>query len=205
MSRPEWIEVGRVSRPHGVCGEVRIVPNTDNPERFTPESVLYARPGRLGVAGPRLREQMRLTISAVRGAEGFPIVRFAEVKDRDAAEALRGYVLEIRSSQLPELGEDEFYPFDLVGLDVRDESGVLLGRVSDVVDSPAHALLLVRNGSDSAEDAAGGPSSTEELVPFVRAAVPVIDLAEGYLVLAPGFLQGLGTAEAGDQDRDDPG
>ncbi len=205
MSRPEWIEVGRVSRPHGVHGEVRIVPSTDNPERFTPDSVLYARPGRLGVAGPRLREQMRLTVSAVRGAEGFPILRFGEVGDRDAAEALRGYVLEIRSSQLPELGEDEFYPFDLIGLDVRDESGTVVGRVTDVVDSPAHALLQVTSGSDSTEEAAGGLSPTEELVPFVRAAVPVVALAEGYLVLSPGFLQGPGAPNVADQDCTDPG
>lgn len=182
MSRPEWIEVGRVSRPHGVHGEVRIVPSSDNPERFVPSSVLYARPGRLGVAGPRVREHVRLTISTVRGDKGFPILSFGEVVSREAAEALRGYVLEIRSSALPELDEDEFYPFDLVGLEARDPSGTVVGRVTDVMDSPAHSLLEISGGSESAEAASG------ELIPFVRAAVPVVALAEGYLVIAPGFL-----------------
>jgi 16S rRNA processing protein RimM len=182
MSRPEWIEVGRVSRAHGVHGEVRIVLSSDNPERFVPTSVLYARPGRLGVAGPRLREQVRLTVSTVRGGEGFPILGFSEVASRERAEALRGYVLEIRSSQLPELDDDEFYPFDLVGLEARDQNGAIAGRVTDVMDSPAHALLQVSSGSETAEVAPG------ELIPFVKAAVPVVALAEGYVVIAPGFL-----------------
>jgi 16S rRNA processing protein RimM len=200
MSRPEWIEVGRVSRPHGVNGEVRIVPSTDNPERFTAGAVLYARPGRLGVAGPRIHEQMRLTISTVRGDDGFPILGFDEVIGRDAAEALRGHVLEVRSSQLPELDEDEFYPFDLIGLEARDEDGVVVGRVTDVVDSPAHALLLITGGSDSIEAAAQGAAMTEDLIPFVKVAVPVVALADGYLVVAPGFLQGAGASGVPDQD-----
>ena len=49
-------------------------------------------------------------------------------------------MLEIRASELPELDEDEFYPFDLVGLEVRDGRGAVVGRVADVVESPAHAI-----------------------------------------------------------------
>src|SRR5665811_2359644 len=101
MARPEWIEVGRVSRAHGVHGEVLIMPDSDNPERFALGSVLHARPARAGVAGPRHPEQVRLTIDGVRGGEGFPIVAFREVGDREAAEALRGYLLEVRSVDLP--------------------------------------------------------------------------------------------------------
>jgi 16S rRNA processing protein RimM len=176
-SRPEWIEVGRISRPHGVHGEVRIVTDSDNPERFSPGSVVHARPGRLGVAGPRQPEQIRLTIASLRGADDFPILAFTEVPDRDAAEALRGYVLEVRSSQLPDLGEDEFYPFDLEGLEVKDSAGERLGEVTEVVDSPAHAILIVSLAN-------GG----EGMVPFVQVAVPVVDVASGYLVVDEAFL-----------------
>jgi 16S rRNA processing protein RimM len=182
MPRPEWIEVGRVSRPHGVRGEVRVLPSSDNPERFAPASVFYARPDRPGVAGPRLREQVRLTITTVRGCEDFPIVGFREVADRDAAEALVGHVLEIRSNQLPELDEDEFYPFDLIGLEARDEAGTVVGPVTDVLENPAHELLVIATMTD----AAGAP--VELLVPFVLAAVPTVSVAEGYLVVASGFL-----------------
>jgi 16S rRNA processing protein RimM len=191
MARPEWIEVGRVARPHGVHGEVRIVPASDNPERFAPGGIVYARPSRLGIAGPRLQEQLRLTIAAVRGHGDFPIVTFGEIADRDAAEALRGYLLEVRSSQLPELAEDEFYPFDLEGLEARDPEGVAVGRVADVVESPAHAILAISLVS-------GG----EVLVPFVLAAVPVVSVPGGYLVVEPRFLgagEVVGDAEEADR------
>lgn len=177
MSRPEWIEVGRISRPHGVHGEVRIVTDSDNPERFSPGSVLHARPARVGIAGPRQPEQIRLTIVGFRGGEDFPILAFAEVASRDAAEELRGYVLEVRSHELPQLDDDEFYPFDLEGLEARDPEGMRVGEVTEVLDSPAHAILVISTAS-------GG----EVMVPFVHAAVPVVDLGAGYLVVDDSFL-----------------
>jgi 16S rRNA processing protein RimM len=177
MARPEWIEVGRVSRAHGVHGEVRVRPDSDNPERFAPGSVLYARPARAGVAGPRLPEQVMLTIEGVRGGDEFPIVAFSEVGDRGGAEALRGYLLEVRSVDLPALDDDEYYPFDLDGLEVRGVNGAVLGRVSEVIESPAHAILAVSLRS-------GG----ETLFPFVAAAVSAVDVDQGYLVVEPAFM-----------------
>jgi 16S rRNA processing protein RimM len=187
MPRPKWIEVGRISRPHGVRGEVRVALSSDNPERFMPGAELHARPGRAGVAGPRLREQMRLTIENVRGDDDFPIVAFEEIPDRDKAEAFGGYILEVPAEDLPELGEDEFYPFDLIGLEVRDLSGSVLGRVSDAVESPAQSILAVALR-------AGG----EALVPFVKAAVPTIALEDGYLVIDPD-LASVSAGAAGEE------
>jgi 16S rRNA processing protein RimM len=186
MPRPEWIEVGRVSRPHGVHGEVRLSLSSDNPERFLPGATLHARPGRTGVAGPRLQEQVLLTVESIRGDEDFPIVGFREIADRDRAEAFSGYVLEIRSGELPELEEDEFYPFDLVGLEARDPSGAVMGRVSDALESPAHDILVVALQS-------GG----EALVPFVRAAVPVVAAEAGYLVVDPELVSIAGAWNGG--------
>jgi 16S rRNA processing protein RimM len=176
MSRPEWIEVGRISRPHGVHGEVRVALSSDNPERFAPGVTLHARPGRRGVAGARLPEQVRLTIESVRGDDGFPIVAFAEISDRDKAEAFCGYLLEVGATELPELEEGEFYPFDLIGLEARDPSGAVLGRVTDALDSPAHAILVIAL-------IAGG----EALVPFVMAAVPTVEVEGGFLVIDTEF------------------
>jgi 16S rRNA processing protein RimM len=193
MPRPEWIEVGRISRPHGVHGEVRIALSSDNPERFLPGAQLYARPGRTGVAGSRLPAQAALTIETVRGNEDFPIVAFREIEDRDRAEAFAGYLLEIRSADLPELEEDEYYPFDLIGLEARDPSGSVMGRVVDALESPAHAILAVslRGGG-------------EALVPFVRAAVPVVAMDAGYLVVDPELVSNAGGA-SGERAADDEG
>jgi 16S rRNA processing protein RimM len=129
------------------------------------------------VAGSKEAQQVELTVESVRGDESFPIMAFCEVTDRDAAEMLSGYLLEVPSSELPELGDDEFYPFDLEGLDVRSVDGTSVGRVGDVVESPAHAILVVNLRE-------GG----ELLVPFVGAAVPTVDVPAGYLVIDPEFL-----------------
>ena len=177
MTRPEWIEVGRISRPHGVHGEVRVAPDSDNPDRFAPGAVLWARPARAGLAAPADAEQVRLTVEDVRGDGAFPILAFREVSGRDAAEALSGYLLEVRSSDLPDLEEDEFYPFDLEGLRVRDVEGRPIGRVVDAVESPAHATLVI------ARDTGG-----EVMVPFVQTAVPTVDLDGGFIVVDPLFL-----------------
>ncbi len=185
--RPEWIEVGRVSRAHGVQGESRVLLSSDNPDRFVAGEVLYGRPERRGVAGARLPAQVRLTIRSVRGDSEFPIVAFEEVGDRDAAEALRGYVLEVPGGDLPELDDDEFYPFDLIGLEVRDESGARRGRVTDAVETPAHALLVVV--PDAGPPAEDKLPAQEVLVPFVTEAVPEVRVIQGYLTIVARFLE----------------
>ena len=198
MPRPEWIEVGRISRPHGVHGEVRVSLSSDNPERFVPGAQFHARPGRTGLAGSRLPEQVSLTIASVRGDEVFPIVAFLGIDNRGRAEALGGYLLEIRCDDLPELEEDEFYPFDLIGLEARDPSGSAMGRVTDALDSPAHAILVVSL-----------PTGGEALVPFVLAAVPVVAMEAGYLVVDPEFVSTTGVPsgnrQAGAQGGDGGG
>ena len=177
-SRPEWIEVGRISRAHGVAGEVRLTPDSDNPERFAPGSVLYGRPGRAGLAAPAEPERLRLTVESVRGDDAFPIVAFEEVTDRNRAEALSGYILEVPSAELPDLDDDEFYPFDLQGLEVRTPDGAVVGRVVEAVESPAHAILIVA--------LSGG---REVMLPFVEAAVPQVDVPAGFVTVEPGFLE----------------
>jgi len=176
MSRPEWIEVGRIVRPHGVRGEVRISPESDNPERFAPGAVLHARPDRPGLT-VHVSERICLTIETIRGDDEFPIVAFREIDDRQQAKALRGFVLEIPADMLPELEENEFYPFDLEGLAVRDSAGVTVGKVVEVLDYPAHGVLVI---------ALEGKGNC--MVPFVAEAVPTVRVAEGYLIVESRFL-----------------
>lgn len=155
-----------------------MLPDSDNPDRFSPGSVVYARPER-GKAGLRRHDRLQLTVSTVRGDSTFPIVAFEGVDDREGAEALRGLLLEVPADALPALEEGEFYPFELIGLDARDEAGVVRGRVEDVLDNPAHPLLVV----------AAADASKEIFVPFVADAVPHIAVDEGYLVVTGRFFE----------------
>lgn len=173
MARPEWIEVGRVSRAHGVGGEVRVVVTSDNPDRVVVGAVFRAMRERPGLRHTEDSEPTTLEIECVRGMEGRPIVAFVGIGTREAAENLRGLVLQVHASDLPELDEGEFYSFDLEGLEVRavDRDGVV-GRVTEVLESPAHDLLAVRLQE-------GG----ELLVPFTLEIVPVVDMDEGFVVV----------------------
>ena len=155
---------------------MRLTPDSDNPERFVPGAVLYARPGRAGLAAPA--EPQSLTVEDVRGDGAFPIVAFEEVTDRNQAEALSGYVLEVPSTELPDLDEDEFYPFDLQGLEVRTPDGAVAGRVVEAVESPAHAILIV--------ELTGG---REVMLPFVQVVVPEVDVTAGFWSIDPSFLE----------------
>ena len=155
------VTVGTVGKPHGLDGTVVVHPETDNPARF--------------VAGASLRLDYgpALTVRRARTGGGILLVSFEDIDDRDGAEALRGRTLWIDPSERRALDDDEFWPEDLIGLEVRDPSGALIGSVADVDANAPQTLLTVLT------------TEGEFLVPLVTALVPRVDLAEGYLVVAP--------------------
>jgi 16S rRNA processing protein RimM len=157
------VTVGRVGRPHGLRGDVTVAVTTDDPDaRFAPGAVLQSD------RGP-------LTIATRRRSGSLLLLRFDGDDDRDAAEALRGTELRVSAETLPEVDvPDEFYDHPLVGLAVRHADGRSLGEVVNVWHPPASPVLLVRR-----------PDGSEEAVPFVRALVPTVDLAGGFLVVEP--------------------
>lgn len=140
-----------------------VEPETDDPaHRFRPGAELSTRDGRT------------LTVRSRRDRSGPLLVRFEGVDDRDAAEALRGTDLLIDPGERRELGEDEFWPDELVGLAVRDRGGALLGRVADVLEGAAQARLLVETTEGVVVE-----------VPFVAELVPEVDPSGGTVVVDP--------------------
>jgi 16S rRNA processing protein RimM len=119
-------------------------------------------------------------VSSARLHQGRLLLRFAGVEDRDAADPLRGSLLSIPLEAARELGPDEFWPHQLVGLTVVDSEGVERGTVADVLPGAAHDLLEVRL-----------PDGRTALVPVVAALVQV-DLQAGRVVVRslPGLLNG---------------
>ncbi len=154
----EPVEVGRVVRPHGVRGEAVVEPLTDVPERFRPGAELLAsRPGAPAGASSSL------TVESVRPHRAWLLVRFAGVDDRDRVEALRGTLLRVPRSAVPEPPADTWYYFQLVGCRCRDRRHGDLGEVVEVVEDGGGVLLLVDDGSRRLP------------VPFVRQMVREVD------------------------------
>jgi 16S rRNA processing protein RimM len=174
VGRPDWIEVGRVVRAHGVRGEVRVAPSTDNPDRFIAGSRVFLRP-RGAAAG---EDRRPLVVAGIRGDAAFPIVEFAGVVGRDEADRLRGGVLEIPAEELADLDEDEFYAFDLEGLEARTPAGTRLGLVKELLEAPANDVLVLTL-----------ESGEELLVPFIEQAVTEVKLEQGFLVVHEDFAR----------------
>jgi 16S rRNA processing protein RimM len=128
--RPDRLEIGRVGRPHGLQGEVTVLLVSDRDERTQPGAVLHA--------GERA-----LVVEAARPYKQGWIVRFADVTDVDAAEALRGSVL--TAPPLPPR-DGELFADQLIGAEVLDLAGAPLGRVVAIEANPAHDLLVLDGG-----------------------------------------------------------
>ena len=191
--------VGRITRPHGVRGEVSVEVRTDEPDRrFAVGSMLATDPAE---AGP-------LTVASARWNTGRLLIGFDGITDRDQAESLRGIWLTLDSAQAGSSDDpDEFHDHELIGLTVVTVSGEPVGRVTDVrhygqdllvieADRPGDAGL----GAERRSEGSGGrpPGPAPLLVPFVAAIVPVVDVAAGRLVIdpPPGLLE-LGAPEPG--------
>jgi 16S rRNA processing protein RimM len=107
------------------------------------------------------------------------LVRFDGVVDREGAEALRGLVLTIDADEAgdaggPEGDDEAWWDRDLVGLRARTPDGTEIGKVVDVVHTPAGDLLAI-----------GTPDGREHLVPFVREIVPTVAVGAGTVVIDP--------------------
>ncbi|MGD2114424.1 MAG: ribosome maturation factor RimM [Acidobacteriota bacterium] len=145
---PETVEVGRIRRAHGVRGALAVESFSDVPERFAAGRELLAR-----VPAGLVR---RLTIGSARPFRGGLLVSFEGIADRDAAEELRGALLEVPRDEVPDPPEGTYYHFQLVGCRIRDAREGSLGEVADVIEDGGGVLLVVEDGR------------RRLLIPFVR-------------------------------------
>ncbi len=146
----------------GLKGEVKAKVFTATPDALPRYGKLHGRDGRI------------FTITAFRPTKpGEAVIAFVEVRDRNAAEALKGTELFVTRDALPAPDEDEFYHADLVRLEARDSEGRVLGKVAAVHNFGASDVIeLVRDDGDQVHLA------------FTKETVPHIHIAEGYLIVA---------------------
>jgi 16S rRNA processing protein RimM len=180
MPQSDRICLGIITAPHGVKGLVRVKSFTAEPDAIAAYGPLEDEAGR------------RLALSFIGAAKGVQLARIAGVEDRDAAERLKGVRLYLPRAALPATEDEEYYHADLLGLAAELPDGTRLGEVRAIYGFGA---------GDSIEIAR--PGAAPLLVPFTRAAVPVVDLAHGRIVVDPpeGLLQPGGVDEAASQRR----
>jgi 16S rRNA processing protein RimM len=133
------IELGVVGAPFGVRGWVKLRSHTDPPER-----ILDHRDLQLGLGGAW--RAFRIESSGRSG--GQLTVKLNGIEDRDQAQALRGAPVCVPRSELPQREDRDFYRADLIGCEVVNLAGVRLGIVQYFVETPAHALMVVRGAQE---------------------------------------------------------
>jgi 16S rRNA processing protein RimM len=161
----QLLAIGRVSRAHGIRGEVLVHPLSEVDARFEPDATL------------RLEDGRSLSVEAARPHQGRLLVKFREVPDRTSAEALRGEVLLIPATESPDLADDDrFWIHQIVGLDVVTDTGRRLGRIAEVRSNPANDLWVTEDGT---------------MVPAIRDVVRNVDVDAGVVTIheLPGLFE----------------
>lgn len=158
--------MGEVTKPHGLKGEVAVHLFTEDVKRFDAGAVLLMK-------GPQSSET-KITVATSRPDRGRMLVRFEGIEDRDAAEAIRGSLVFVSSSELASLDEDSFWEHELIGARVVDRDENQIGTITRVLPRFEQDLWEVDSGV-----------GREVLIPASKQIVVSVDLEHKIVVIDP--------------------
>ena len=164
----DLLQVGVITTTHGIRGEVKVFPTTDDPRRFE------ALPSLLLDTGKELCE---LEIQRVKYFKQFVILKFKDVDDINEIEPYKGKSLYVTRDMAVPLGENEYYIADLIGMEVFLEDGSLFGRIKDVMETGANDVYIVQT------------QGKEVLIPAIKDCIRQVDVKENKMVIH--LLKGL--------------
>jgi 16S rRNA processing protein RimM len=151
------VTIGKVTRVHGLCGEVKVLSLSDVPGRFeTLERVLAADPH------GALRE---LAVRASRRAADDYLLAFEGITTPEAAASLVGCWLQIEAEPSAPLPDRRYFERDLLRMAVQTEDGALVGELTEILPTGANAVFVVR-----------GATGKEHLIPATREVVRAVDV-----------------------------
>ena len=162
-SEPRFLVIGQVAKPHGVRGEVSVIPHTDLPERFNWIDQIY-----VGEKSPTLVE-----VESTRFHKGRPLLKLSGYDTREEAALLRGQWLQIPEDQAIPLDENEYFLFQVVGLVVETVDGTKLGMLTEVIETGANNVFVVKG------------SQGEILIPDIPEVISDIDFEQKRMIVDP--------------------
>ena len=163
----EYLLIGEISKPQGIAGEVKVQPHTGDPNRFLSLTSVFLK------AGDGYSEK---PLASVRVAGGYAYLTFPGVNDRDKAEAMRGQKLYVDRARAVKLAEDETFICDLIGCVATDDSGRLIGTLTDVMQPGAGDVYAFQ-----------GPMG-EVLVPALKSVFLEVDVKNKRMLLSAARL-----------------
>lgn len=131
----DLLQVGVITSPHGIRGEVKVFPTTEDAKRFLELKTVLLDTG---------REKRQLTIEGVKFFKKLVILKFREFHSMNEVEGLRQRPLLVKREDAIPLEEGEYFVADLVGMEVLLEDGSLLGELIDVIETGANDVYVVK-------------------------------------------------------------
>lgn len=165
----ELIEIGRVVRPHGLTGRVKVMSYLESTGMLHDVSGLFV--------GGSVQEAVFFPVAAVQTGKDFFILQLGGIDDRDAAERLRGSSVWISSEKTVKPADGEYYWSEIIGLQVLTEEEQILGRIESVFPTGSNDVYVCRGGD------------REILLPAIEEVVRKIDTDRGVMVVR--LLKGL--------------
>ena len=163
------LQVGVISSTHGVRGEVKVFPTTDDVTRFRQLKKVYLDTG---------REMLLLEIQNVKFFKQFAILKFKGIDNINDIEKYRGKSLMIDREDAVDLEEDEYFIADMIGMKVCTEDGSEFGTLKDVMETGANDVYII----DS-------PEHGEVLIPAIRECILDVDMDEERMTIH--LMEGL--------------
>ncbi|MCC8162883.1 MAG: ribosome maturation factor RimM [Lachnospiraceae bacterium] len=165
----QFLRVGVISSTHGVRGEVKVYPTTDDPARFQQlQKVLL----------DTRKEYLSLEIDGVRFFKNLVILKFRGYDSIEAVERYKGMDLYVSREDAVPLAENENFIADLIGMEVRTDEGQTLGELSDVLETGANDVYVVKT-----------PEGKEILLPAIRDCILDVNVEEKRMLVH--VLEGL--------------
>jgi 16S rRNA processing protein RimM len=163
---PDAIEVGRIADAWGIKGWFKVLPHSASPEALFSSKRWYLLPAEKGAK--TFSGTMLLRVREAKEHSGTVVASAHDVDERSAAEALRGARIFIPRSSFPTAGDDEFYWVDLIGLEVVNREGQVLGQVKELISTGPQTVLVIEYSEDG--------KVLERMIPFVSVYVDSVDL-----------------------------
>lgn len=158
----DLLQVGGIANTHGVRGEVKVFPTTDDPKRFCDLKEVKLDTG---------KEYIDLEIENVKFFKQFVILKFKNYDNINDIEKYKGKQLYVTRENAVELEEDEYFIADMIGLDVLDEQGNHIAELTDVMQTGANDVYVIKMDEDD----------REVLIPAIKECVLEVNMKERYI------------------------
>ncbi len=169
----DYLIIGKIGGAHGVRGEVKIIPLTDDVRRFSSLSECM-------ILDDKERVKETKTVEKTRIDESRTLLKFKDIDDRDEVSKLTGYYIAVSREDAVKLPEGRYFIADLIGLTVVDDIRGELGTIKDIMNSGASDIIIVKR-----------KGKNELLIPYLNVIVSKVDLHEGkmFVTLPEGLYE----------------